>query len=109
VRIAVDAMGGDYAPDAIVAGALLAARDLKGEILLVGRREAVEPLLRAAGPGRGAPPGAIQVVDASEVIAMDEPGPQAVRRKKDSSLVVAAELVPPARRKRSSRPATRAP
>jgi phosphate acyltransferase len=102
VRIALDAMGGDRAPDAIVAGALLAARDPKREILLVGRRDAVEPLLRASGreSGGGAsrgtggqPPGTVRVVDASEVIAMDEPGPQAVRRKKDSSLVVAAGLV----------------
>lgn len=82
-------MGGDRAPDAIVAGALLAARDPKLEITLVGRRERIEPLL---GPHGGASPcGRIHVIHASEVIEMDEPGAQAVRRKKDSSLVVCAE------------------
>src|SRR5947209_14680667 len=95
-------MGGDYAPDAIVAGALHAARDPKLEITLVGRRERIDPLLdRLAGDrdrrrklvkGSSAC-SAIQVVHASEVIEMDEPGAQAVRRKKDSSLVVCAELV----------------
>jgi glycerol-3-phosphate acyltransferase PlsX len=99
VRIAVDAMGGDRAPDAIVAGALLAAQEPELEITLVGRRERVEPLLTrhgkaerrrsAAAKGQGQ----LRVVDASEVIEMDEPGAQAVRRKKDSSLVICAELV----------------
>jgi phosphate acyltransferase len=97
VRIAVDAMGGDLAPAAVVAGALLAARDPKLEILLVGRQEQVEPLLPARCAGRSggsAPPvDRVRVVHASEVIEMDEPGAQAVRRKKDSSLVVGAELV----------------
>src|SRR6266849_3429700 len=95
-------MGGDYAPDAIVAGALLAARDPKLEIALVGRQERLDPLLQKRRRERGergkrskdaVPTGAIQVVHASEVIEMDEPGAQAVRRKKDSSLVVCADLV----------------
>jgi phosphate acyltransferase len=99
VRIAVDAMGGDLAPDAIVAGALLAAQDPELEINLVGLRDRIEPLLarhdkvgrRRSTVNQGL--GRLQVVDASEVIEMDEPGAQAVRRKKDSSLVVCAELV----------------
>jgi glycerol-3-phosphate acyltransferase PlsX len=91
-------MGGDRAPDAIVAGALLAARDPKLEITLVGCRERIEPLLRARcdthhGGGAEPPARPLGVVHASEVIEMDEPGAQAVRRKKDSSLVVCAELV----------------
>ncbi len=89
-------MGGDRAPDAIVAGALLAAQDSKLEIILVGRRERVEPLLAAASKGRRASQadvGRIRVVHASEVIEMHEPGAQAVRRKKDSSLTVCADLV----------------
>jgi glycerol-3-phosphate acyltransferase PlsX len=98
VRIAVDAMGGDRAPDAIVAGALLAAQEPGLEITLVGRRERVEPLLtrhNKLGRRRSAPDavGRIRVVHAAEVIEMDEPGAQAVRRKKDSSMVVCAELV----------------
>jgi glycerol-3-phosphate acyltransferase PlsX len=95
-------MGGDYAPDAIVAGALHAARDPKLEITLVGRQERIEPLLEKLARGVGhrgkstkdaVPRGSIRVVHASEVIDMEEPGAQAVRRKKDSSLVVCAELV----------------
>jgi glycerol-3-phosphate acyltransferase PlsX len=98
VRIAVDAMGGDRAPGAIVAGALQAAQDPKLEIILVGRRESVEPLLarHAKTEGRrssSAGKKRLRVVHASEVIEMDEPGAQAVRRKKDSSMVVCAELV----------------
>jgi phosphate acyltransferase len=91
-------MGGDRAPDAIVAGALLAARDPKLEITLVGRRERIEPLLHARrqthrGGGAESPASSLRVVHAAEVIEMDEPGAQAVRRKKDSSLVVCAEMV----------------
>jgi glycerol-3-phosphate acyltransferase PlsX len=99
VRIAVDAMGGDHAPAAIVAGALLAASDPKLEITLVGRQEKIDPLLdRLVSTGRRATKGAvargaIRVVHADEVIEMDEPGAQAVRRKKNSSLVVCADLV----------------
>ena len=102
MRIAVDAMGGDHAPDAIVAGALHAARDPKLEIILVGREERIGPLLEklVRNNGRQAKSDkdrvsrdSIRVVHASEVIEMDEPGAQAVRRKKDSSLVVCAELV----------------
>lgn len=91
-------MGGDRAPDAVVAGALLAAQDPKLEIALVGRRESVEPLLRKQGERRrsrgvSAPVARLRVVHAAEVIEMDEPGAQAVRRKKDASLVVCAEMV----------------
>jgi glycerol-3-phosphate acyltransferase PlsX len=95
VRIAVDAMGGDRAPDAIVTGALLAAADPKLEITLVGRQESVEPLLMRAGKvARGAVARQqVRIVHAAEVIGMDEPPAQAVRRKKDASVVVCAELV----------------
>jgi glycerol-3-phosphate acyltransferase PlsX len=73
-------MGGDKAPDEIVAGAVAAAADLGVEVLLVGLPEVVE--------GHGLP-----TLVCSEVIGMsDDPG-QGVRRKKDSSLVRAAEAV----------------
>jgi phosphate acyltransferase len=94
VRIALDAMGGDSAPDAVVAGALLAAQDLKLEILLVGQQERLQPLL--PGPSRSRSSDwsdRIRIVHASEVIEMADSGPQAVRSKKDSSLVVCAGLV----------------
>ncbi|MHB8682664.1 MAG: phosphate acyltransferase PlsX [Acidimicrobiales bacterium] len=79
--VAVDAMGGDRAPAEIVAGAIAAARDLGVPVVLVGR---------AAELGDT---GGLEVIEASEVIAMDEDPAQGVRRKKDSSLVRAAEAV----------------
>ncbi len=79
--VAVDAMGGDKAPGEIVAGALQAARQLGVAVALVGRPEDIGDS------------GGLEVVGASEVIAMDEDPAQAVRRKKDSSLVRAAEMV----------------
>ncbi len=78
--VAVDAMGGDRAPEEIVAGARRAA-DAGLPVVLVGRPEEVGET------------GGIDLVAASEVVAMDEEPGQAVRRKKDSSLVKAAELV----------------
>lgn len=88
VVVAVDAMGGDRAPAEIVAGALQAADELGVGILLVGREDEVVPLL----PG-GEPPEGVELVAASEVIGMDEDPAAGVRRKKDSSLVRAAEAV----------------
>jgi phosphate acyltransferase len=79
--VAVDAMGGDRAPGEVVAGARRAAEEHGIEIVLVGRPEALDDT------------GGLAVVPAGEVIEMgDEPG-AAVRRKKDSSLVRAAEAV----------------
>jgi len=89
--IAVDAMGGDNAPGEIVAGALRAASELGVRILLVGRREAIDSELRQAGGTTSS--GAIEVVDATEVIAMDEHPANAVRTKKDASIVRACRLV----------------
>lgn len=86
--IAVDAMGGDRAPGEIVAGALQAAHELDVDVLLVGRRDEIAPLL----PGR-APPEGIELVDASEVISMDAEPLSAVRVMKDSSIMRAFEAV----------------
>ena len=91
MRIAIDAMGGDNAPFEIVKGAVLAARELDDEIILVGG----EPVLRAelARYEADKPLPNISIVHASEVIGGDEHPVQAVRHKKDSSVVVAADLV----------------
>ncbi len=86
--IAVDAVGGDRAPEEIVAGALTAADELGVEILLVGPEAVVKEQL----PGGSLPPG-VELLSAGEIIAMDEDPAGAVRRKKDSSLVRAAEAV----------------
>lgn len=87
--IAVDAMGGDHAPRAEVEGAILAARELDVQVLLVGQESAVRAEL-AKHTHRGLP---IEVVHASEVITMHDSPTVAFRKKKDSSVHVAAKLV----------------
>ena len=82
-RVAVDAMGGDHAPEEIVAGAKLAEADGTAEILLVGDEARIRPLL---GDSR------IQVVHAPHSIAMDD-HPSAALRIENSSLAVAINLV----------------
>ncbi len=79
--IALDAMGGDFAPREIVAGARRAVDELGLSVTLVGVPELI-----------GDPQG-LEVVACSEVIAMDDDPAASVRKKKDSSLVRAAELV----------------
>jgi phosphate acyltransferase len=79
--VAVDAMGGDRAPDEIVKGALQARDEFGLPVVLVGPRDQLGDT------------GDLPVIEASEVIAMDEEPGNAVRRKKDSSLVRAAEAV----------------
>ena len=79
--VAVDAMGGDRAPDEIVAGARRAAEDRGLSVVLVGR------------PGELGDIGDLEVIAASEVIAMDADPGSSVRRMKDSSLIRAAEAV----------------
>ena len=88
-RIAVDAMGGDHAPEQIVRGAIRATRELGVAVTLVGRRDAIEPLLRTAPAGTGD----IEIADAAEVVDMGEHPAGAVRSKPDSSIVRACELV----------------
>lgn len=78
--IALDAMGGDKAPDEIVAGAKQAVAELGIPVVLVGRPEEIDA-------------GDLEVIPASEVIAMDADAGKSVRRMKDSSLVRAAEAV----------------
>jgi glycerol-3-phosphate acyltransferase PlsX len=86
--IAVDAMGGDRAPAEIVAGAVAAAEQLDVDILLVGPPDAIaEHLPNGVAPAR------VVIESASEVIAMDEEPANAVRTKKDSSIVVCANAV----------------
>jgi len=86
--VAVDAMGGDYAPEAIVQGAVAAARQGL-RVVLVGPEEVVRREL-ARHHTEGLP---IAVQHASEVVAMDDHPGQAMRRKKDNSIRVCFELV----------------
>ncbi len=80
--IAIDAMGGDHAPGAIVEGARRAVDELGVPVVLVGRTEDLDPLR-----------GDLDVVAASQVIGMDADAGSSVRTMKDSSLVRAAEAV----------------
>ena len=81
VRVAVDAMGGDRAPEEVVAGAVQAASDDVAPVLY-GRRERLEPL--ASG---------LPIVHADEVVAMTEKPSDAVRAKRESSLFLACRAV----------------
>ena len=90
MKIAVDAMGGDFAPTEVVAGALLAAEERADlEIILVGD----EPQIRATLDNSDGAPNRVTVRHTAQVIGMDEHPAQAVRRKRDSSLVVAGLMV----------------
>ena len=90
VRIAVDCMGGDHGVSVTVPAALafLGEAD-SAHVVLVGKREAIEPLLGKAG----APRERLEVVHAEEVVTMDDPPAQALRGKRNSSMRVVANLV----------------
>ncbi|HME81528.1 MAG TPA: phosphate acyltransferase PlsX [Candidatus Eremiobacteraceae bacterium] len=88
VIIAIDGMGGDLAPDAIVAGACRAAREWGCRILLVGDRSALEPLLKREGA-----PANVSIVATSETVAMDEAPAIAVRRGGATSMGKTIDLV----------------
>ncbi len=88
VRLAVDAMGGDHAPEEVVAGALLyAAENPADEVILVGLPERITA---AAGTPL---PANVTIQAASQVIEMHEHPAMALREKKDASILVACELV----------------
>ncbi|HOW85967.1 MAG TPA: phosphate acyltransferase PlsX [Candidatus Aminicenantes bacterium] len=88
MKIAVDAMGGDFGPKATVPGALNAVHDLGGDIILVG----LESAIRRELDRHGSLPAGLTVVDAPEAIGMAE-GLLSFRKKKASSIRVAAQLV----------------
>lgn len=88
MRIAVDAMGGDDAPEAVIAGSIAAVRDLGVQVVLVGASARVRGEL-SRHPS--APP--LEVVEAPEVIEMHEAPAMALRRKRRASIVVAVELL----------------
>ena len=88
VRVAVDAMGGDHAPEEVVIGAAeWAARNPHTDVLLVGDGARVASFLGDERPAN------IELVEASESVAMDEQPAAAVRRKRDASINVCMRLV----------------
>lgn len=87
-RIIIDAMGGDNAPAEILNGSLMALEEFQDiEIIFVGKQEVIEAGLDGANMER------IQIVDAREEIEMAESPVNAVRKKKDSSMVVGMRMV----------------
>jgi glycerol-3-phosphate acyltransferase PlsX len=90
IRVAVDAMGGDYAPEEIVEGAVLAAQKSDVEIFLVGTTNILEKELAKRKSASGL---SIQVVEASEVIKENESPVDVIRRKPNCSVAIAAKMV----------------
>ena len=87
MRIIVDAMGGDRAPQEIVKGAVRARKELGVEITLVGKIEEVRACLEGEDPAN------YELVDAREIVTMEDDPSTATRRKKDSSMAVALRLL----------------
>jgi phosphate acyltransferase len=87
-RIAIDAMGGDHAPDEIVAGAIRAQAELGVKVLLVGEPQRIEALLKPHSPSLQ-----MEVVPAEGLIEMHEEPLSSLRRKPKASINVAMDLV----------------
>jgi glycerol-3-phosphate acyltransferase PlsX len=90
MKIAVDAMGGDFAPHAVVAGAVQAAKEYGAGIILVGIEELIQTELKKHYQVKTLP---IEIRPATEVVDMLDSPATVYRRKKDSSIRVANELV----------------
>ena len=88
-RIIVDVMGGDYAPREVIRGSVQAWEEYRRPITLIGKELTILEELRAIG----AEPADFTIIDASEVIENEESPTAAIRRKKDSSLVKAFEML----------------
>ena len=89
MKIAVDAMGGDFGPAVVVEGAAAAAREFGAVVTLVGDKAAIEREVARVGAGTLG----LEIRHASQVVSMGESPSQALRRKRDSSLRIAAQLV----------------
>ena len=90
VRVAVDAMGGDNAPKCMVEGAVNALAQAENiQVLLVGNTQAVEQELS----GKEWDKNRLKVVPAASVISTDEPPVEAIRKKKDSSMVIGLNMI----------------
>ncbi|MDD6477543.1 MAG: phosphate--acyl-ACP acyltransferase, partial [Eubacteriales bacterium] len=89
MKIVLDGMGGDHAPAEIVKGAVMAAGMIKHDIYIVGKKDAIEAELKKNKfKGKN-----IKIVDAAEVITMDDSPVKAIRRKTESSMVVGLNMV----------------
>lgn len=90
MKIALDAMGGNHAPEATVLGALESLKEVPGvHVTLVGNEKSIKDELA----GKKYPDSRLEIIHATEVVGMDEAPSAAIRRKKDSSVRKAVELV----------------
>ena len=91
MRIIIDAMGGDHAPDAVVSGAVRAARELDAELVLVGRGA---DILRALEKqGIATLPKGMEVANAEDVVDMHDDPATVVRKRRDSSMVLGLRML----------------
>ncbi len=91
MKIAVDAMGGDYAPGVVIEGVLLALQEIPGlELVLVGHQEKLSFYLEKAGLANHPQ---VELVHAEQVVEMSDHSTDAIRAKKKSSITVCADLV----------------
>lgn len=88
-KIAIDIMGGDHAPDEIIKGCVLATKDIDSTLVLVGKEDVIKEKLSAYTYDESK----IEIMPADEVIEMGESPVMAVRKKKNSSMVVGLKLV----------------
>ena len=91
MKIILDAMGGDHAPEAPVLGAIQAARDFQAQITLVGRGQEILDVLKKNGISDL--PDGIQISNADDVVDMHDDPAEAVRKKKNSSMMVGLRML----------------
>lgn len=90
MKIVVDAMGGDHAPEAAVEGAVMAAREYATEIILTGLSDQIHAILNRLDPDHNLP---IQVVHADEVVEMQDSPGKVLRSKRKSSMKIGLDLI----------------
>src|SRR3954469_18075931 len=91
IKVALDAMGGDNAPEAVVEGAVMAAREAKGRygIMLTGPQDTVQSLLNKFGWPSG---DGIEIFHAPGIVTMDDSPTSVLKNKADSGLVACVQL-----------------
>ena len=85
MKIIVDAMGGDNAPDAAIKGAIRAANEIESEIVLIGKQDIIKQKISELNTEI---PKNISIKNATEEIIMEDIPTEAIKHKKDSSMVV---------------------
>lgn len=89
MKIVVDAMGGDYAPEVVIKGAIAAVKEYSAEVILVGDETKIKSLLKKSYY----PQNSVSIYPSQEVIGMSESAATSIRRKRNSSIVIGINLV----------------